>query len=162
MKQITIHSDGFGGQGTALVTEDGTLLDNVIEARISMQAGRMTEVELTMHHVGLNVTGTVTEVGFQCGLCGETRTHICETGHPGGLAPADQPTPEQVRDAVFAATQVSYTPCEEQYIMNDPHEIWTCHLNVHLPHVHHIDAVRMKGWEHSVNSGLVKYSYSRQ
>lgn len=82
MKTITVHSDGFGGKNTVLVTEDGELVDNVIEADIHLEAGRVTEMTLVMQPVSTVIKGAVSEVSFLCPLCQESHEHQCDSQAP--------------------------------------------------------------------------------
>lgn len=153
MKQVTIHSDGFGGKNTVLVTEEGELVDNVIEASIQLKAGQVTEVTLVMQHAAVSMQGQVREVVFDCKFCDSSQLHYCD-----GMAPTPPsaepawPTPEKVAAAIQASDPITYTPCGAAFVTHDAKsETWTCY--VHGPHKMHVDVLYGGTWNHTA-SGL--------
>ena len=78
MKKVTIHSDGWGGEGTVILDGDGNKLLNVYEATIRLEANRPTEVDLVILQSDINVQATINEVTFICPCCNNTIEHKCQ------------------------------------------------------------------------------------
>jgi hypothetical protein len=77
MKQITIHSDGSRGPGTAIVGEDGSLIPNISAATIWLEAGDLPRADLTIMVPNLNVTAGLNGIDFECPICNESQKHRC-------------------------------------------------------------------------------------
>lgn len=78
MRQLTIHSDGYGGQGTVILDEDGNKIEGVFSATIYMEANRINEVTLEVQAAKTVVKATLKEVNFICPLCEDRVEHKCE------------------------------------------------------------------------------------
>lgn len=78
MKNVTVHSNGFGGEQSIIVDEDGNTLENVRAATIYVQSGEMTEVNIEVIHAKINAIGRVREVEFICPCCDIHLVHKCD------------------------------------------------------------------------------------
>ena len=82
MHTISIFSDGTPA-GTKIITEAGEEIAHVIGVDVHMAANEFAEVVLNIRMPAAQITnGTVTEIVFECPVCGHGLEHKCHD--PGG------------------------------------------------------------------------------
>lgn len=132
MRQVTIHSDGFGGKNTVILDEDGNVIDGVISAEIKIEAQKVNEVSLEMQAVALTTGGSVTEVTFRCPVCFERFQHQCDES-VGNIKPAGG----------SANPLFDYEICGKQSALPSG---FTCYINKDIAHLHHFDPKNDASW----------------
>lgn len=133
MRQVTIHSDGFGGKNTVILDEDGNVIDGVIAAEIKIEAQKVNEVTLEMQAVALTTGGSVTEVTFKCPVCYERFQHQCDES-VGNVKPASS-----ALDPLF-----DYEMCGIQHSIGP--DVFVCYINKEIFHTHHFDSKNNASW----------------
>lgn len=77
-RQVTIHSDGYGGSGTVILDESGKRIDTVRSVVLEIEAGAYNEAVLTIQGVLARVDATVKVIVFECPLCTHIEEHTCD------------------------------------------------------------------------------------
>lgn len=134
-RAVTIHSDGTGN-GTVIVTADGTQINDVVGASISISPREFNEVTLDLLGTIVKVDGTVKNVNFTCPICDHSEDHECDSvvgggspvTHPvqsfGASVPALEPGAGTVfefngRNVIFRVKEVQQNGGEIHIFMQD-------------------------------------------
>ena len=78
MRKVIIHSDGFGGDGTVILDDDGKKIENVYSVNLRIEANRVNEATLEVQMVQATAEATVEEWIFNCPMCGWSAEHKCD------------------------------------------------------------------------------------
>lgn len=77
MKQLTVHSDGFGSN-TIIVDEDGNTLDGVVDATVYMQPREPNKLLVEVIAVRTQIKAMLEEVVLVCPVCEGREGHRCD------------------------------------------------------------------------------------
>lgn len=123
-KSLRIHSNGYGGDETVIVDEDGQTVQNVTRAVIEINVGAYNEITLDIVGSETVVEGRVISIQFNCPCCDFVFDHECDTDlggthpppkpisppkTPSPGSPFGTPTPGGVRSGLYTTITVPGT-----------------------------------------------------
>lgn len=161
MRKVMIHSDGYGGENTVILDDDGKILENVTGMDIHIEAQEITRATVFMRMVQMNSEASVEAMIFTCPLCGwEGPEHKCDNtlGQPVG-GPSTQiqqligqgvahivPAPVQPHPQINL-NQTAWNPPLPVLICGDVQGANTCRItNSAGSHTLHVDVVTGSIW----------------
>lgn len=145
MKSITIHSDGYGGEKTVIIDEDGNTLDGVRRIDLTIEAGEANRATIEVVLPKATVSANVDAVEWTCPLCFELQTHNCEpsvqaygvhklSGPLLSVAAGVRSATDPLADKMCRVTE--FNPITSMHML--------CYVNKEIPHGTHVDT--QLGW----------------